>query len=405
MELKLDQWATTPPAGYPGAIPPPPGKRVAGFTNGEEAPAGYFNHAWDALADTQNELVNLITGAGLTSSESDLSQVLRAINKLITRRAELAGITQWVDLAPPGAQYTTLSIAAGSLSVVAVGNAPYRISSFAARNHEWEIPSPDASYSGQFNDVCWSAAFNRFVAVGRTGEIQDSVDTTDGALTWLRRATGGSDWRACAAGPAAVVVVGDSGAIKSTVDGTTYTSRTTAYSGLAMYGVAYSPSLNVFAAVGSGGMMQRGNSTGTTWTPMLSSAFGSANVIGVTWSSEYAMFFAWNTAGAVLKSSDGLTWTMAISAVDFVTGTIGAVVALPEHLVVMSKHIDCTYVKLYRVDALNGSPAAVATFNILPSADNETCYRLIRVPAGLAFAGRLLLACENARIRVSHFLG
>src|SRR4029077_13474496 len=70
---------------YPGTVSPPPGKRAAGFTNGEEPPAGYFNHAWDALSDTQNELANLISGAGLTRSESDLSQVLQAVQTMIGR--------------------------------------------------------------------------------------------------------------------------------------------------------------------------------------------------------------------------------------------------------------------------------------------------------------------------------
>ena len=236
MELKLDQWATTPPAGYPGTIPPPPGKRAAGFGNGEEPPAGYFNHAWDALADVQNELTNLIARAGMTLVGSDLTQVATAIERMSNRKAELSGITQWVDLRVSGAANTTRSVGAGSGAVVAVGGAPTRIHTLTSSAFAWVTPSADAAYAGQFNDVHWAEQL-RFIAVGTGGEIQTSTD----GLAWVRSITGGPDLNAGASGFDCAVVVGNAGAIKVGTgfgDGETWSTATSAYPSESMNGVA-----------------------------------------------------------------------------------------------------------------------------------------------------------------------
>ena len=244
MELKLDQWATTPPVGYPGTVSPPPGKRSAGFTNGEEPPAGYFNHAWDALSDTQNELANLITGAGLTRVESDLSQVLKAVQRLIDRRAEILALTQWTEIGScPAPVLGFACTPAGDAVAVCSANPSIR---YAQATDVWASVTAGSSYAGVFNDVCWSDALGLVVVVGTGGEIQTAINA---AGSYTRRATGGSDLLRCVAGANAVVAMSTDGAIKSSTNGVTWTTTATLSGGVTMSGLAYSPTLNRFCAV------------------------------------------------------------------------------------------------------------------------------------------------------------
>jgi hypothetical protein len=407
MELKLDQWATTPPVGYPGAVPPPPGKRSAGFTNGEEPPAGYFNHAWDALADTQNELANLITGAGLTRSESDLSQVLAAINRLINRKAELVGITRWQDIC--NGSDTALGIATSPTDVVAVVQANPTIRRLGMTNATWSPIAPNASYVGVFQDVCWSATFGKFIAAGTGGEIQDSP--TGGA--WTRRTSSGPNWIRCVAGASAVVAMPNDGtAFKSTIDGTTWVTRASAQTD-AMGGLAYSPTLNRFCAVGgsvdNGNKIQRSDSSGANWAPATSVPATIDPTNEVIWSAEAGCFFA--LAGHnVLRSSDGLVWSLAAPSVAFPGSAMGfpqAIVTLPEHAVLISS--DGVYIKLHRLSELNGAPTNGVDMSLLyaPSGVGDSFTRVVHVQpgSGLQFAGRLLWLCNSGRIRVSNYLG
>lgn len=401
MELKLDQWATTPPVGYPGAVPPPPGKRSAGFTNGEEPPAGYFNHAWDALADTQNELANLITGAGLTRSESDLSQVLAAVKRMGVARVELAGITQWVDIYN-GAFTNPRSIAASPTALVAVGyNAASSIRRQGLDQFAWTTPTTPAGFTTGYNDVCWSAAFNRFVAVGGAREIHDSPD----GVTWTRRASGTGEWAACVSGASAVVAVGVNGIIASSTNGTTWTDRTSAHPGATMWGAAYSPSLNRFCVTGGVDVtckIQCSDATGTVWTAATSPP-AAESLSGIVWSAEHAHFYAWSVEG-VFKSPDGMTWT---PATDFMYETGAGAVILPAHLAVFGGE-DPGIVRMYRVDELDGTPTNVLKLSLLfLGATQDHFTRVIRVPpdSGNAFAGRLLGLCLSGKIRASHYLG
>lgn len=413
MELKLDQWATTPPAGYPGTVSPPPAKRSAGFMNGEEAPAGYFNHAWDALADTQNELANLIVGAGLTRSESDLSQVLKAVKRLSVIPAELSGITQWTDLLVTGAANTTRAVGAGVEAVVAVGGSPTRIRTLRNDAFAWATPSPALSYAGQFNDVHWAVVGGRFVAVGTAGEIQTSWD----GLTWVRAATGGPDLNAGASGFDCVVVVGNTGAIKvgSGFGGTeSWVTATSAYPSESMNGVAWSPSLAKFCAVGTGHRIQCANEAGTGWVPSTLPASGGQWILGIIWSEKHKQFIAW-TAGTIYTSPDGMTWTFGAQVTYPVGFNIASVVALDEHLALFSS-LDHNYVLMVPIAEVHAPPGANAVLLTPINAstqDDDYFVDVLHVQStqpwsgGLhyLFRGRLLGVTKNGKIRATHWFG
>jgi len=413
VELKLDQWATTPPVGYPGTVSPPPGKRAAGFTNGEEPPAGYFNHAWDALADVQNELKNLITHAGLTPVESDLTQVRQAIERLSNRRAELHGITQWVDLRVSGAANTTRAIGAGPQAVVAVGGSPTRIHTLAHNAFAWVTPSTAAGYAGQFNDVHWSE-YNRFIAAGTAGEIQTSVD----GLTWTRSVTGGADLNAGASGEDCAVVVGNAGVIKVGTgfgDVETWTTATSAYPSESMNGIAYSEPLDIFCAVGTGQRIQCGDVTGATWVPSTLPAGGGTTFKGILWSDRHQIFIAWSAFG-IFTSPDGMTWTQGTQVSYPGAFDIASVIVLDEHAVLFSG-LDHNYVVMVPIAEMHlpFPSARTVTLSLINASTQDDDYFVDVLQVQLTpsfygglkylFSGRLLGVTKNGKIRTTHYFG
>jgi hypothetical protein len=90
-----------------------------------------------------------------------------------------------------------------------------------------------------------------FVAVGNTGAIQTSSDGT----TWTNRTTANTNQQnGVGYGNGTFVAVGDNGAIQTSIDnGITWTNRTTANTNQ-QYGVGYDN--GIFVAVGNTGSIQ-----------------------------------------------------------------------------------------------------------------------------------------------------
>jgi len=209
--------------------------------------------------------------------------------------------------------------------------------------------------------------------------------------------------------------VGASGLIGSTTNGTAWTARTSAHAGITMTGVAYSPSLNRFVAVGAGGKIQRSDATGTAWATATSPTANTFADQGIIWSPDHAQFFAWTTTD-VYKSADGLTWSSATGVVSAWpgTGTISKVVALPSHLAVFWSNKP-VHVKLYPIAELDGTSSNVINnINLFAPLDPRNAFEefdtlmgVIRVPpaSGFVFAGRLLSIYNSGRIRVTPYIG
>jgi len=305
MELKLDQWATTPPPGYPGSIPPPSGKRAAGFTNGEEPAAGYFNHAWDALADTQNELANFITGAGLTRSETDLSQVLQGVLMLVGRaqlKAALTTVRAVHDTAIGPKTLRALARAPATRQVIAVGTAG-AIQANTGPNTDFaaQTVAAGSSYAGDFNDIAYDATLGLFIAVGTVGEIQ----TSPGNGTWTRRANGGEHLlRVATNGLGRCVAVGAGQTIKYSINGTSWSTATSPFSGTPdILGVAFGAGLFVVAS-SSGAVAS--SPDGITWTVRHNLARPYDNMQLVY---DAGLGFVFHFTGEVFRSVDGITWS------------------------------------------------------------------------------------------------
>jgi hypothetical protein len=316
MELKLPEWASTPPAGYPGAIEPPAAKAAAGWANGEEPPAGTFNWVFQAIADVSNEIANAITGAGFALLQADKSQLGAALLRQGVKTAfaglSLAAATgagvqlNGIALRPRRSSGGTPS--ARTSVVVVVGASGKIWTSTSSGAFVDRSANVAAGFTGVFNDVVYDAGLQLFIAVGATGEIQTS---THGDV-WTRARTGGNALLAIATdGAGHCVAVGVDNLILSSSNGTTWTTRTSPF--------AFTPDVQD-VAFGAGAVCVISDGTDPTG---VGSEIGTSLDNGATWTVSYHPGVAGTrpaigyhpTIGFVAvynilaaASSDGVTW-------------------------------------------------------------------------------------------------
>lgn len=312
MELKLPEWASDPPAGFPGAIEPPTGAQQEGFDNGEEPPAGYFNWAFQAVADVQNEVGNAITGTGGTLDGSDLTQLLAAIQRVSVKAAlgclRLAGDT--------GASQTLRAAArkASTRRIAAVGDNGTIASSNGST--PFTLETPGSAYADDFSDVVFDTTLGLFIAVGAAGEIQSSPD----GQAWTRRATGGGDSVLAVAsnGAGTLVAVGQTEFLKSSTNGTSWTSRTSPFTGTPhLVSVAFGA--GVFVVVTAQNDIAT-SPDGVTWTVRRATAGATTGRARVVYHSTLGFLYHWSTN--VYHSADGITWSTLHTAVPTSSTTV-----------------------------------------------------------------------------------
>ncbi|MBI5057082.1 MAG: hypothetical protein HZB61_10760, partial [Nitrospirae bacterium] len=162
---------------------------------------------------------------------------------------------------------------------------------------DWQ--SRDSLSGGNLISVAYSGSV--FVVVGNTGTILTSPDGT----IWTQRTSGTtSPLNDITYGGNIFVAVGTNGTILTSPDGTTWTQRT---SGTANFitGVTYGG--NIFVAVGTNGTVLT-SPDGTTWTQRTS---GTVNYLGgVTYGNGIFVVVGYPV---ILTSPDGITWTQRTS--------------------------------------------------------------------------------------------
>jgi uncharacterized repeat protein (TIGR02543 family) len=116
---------------------------------------------------------------------------------------------------------------------------------------------------------------------------------------WQVISSSGNDLKAVIYGNGLFVAVGDSGNIRTSPDGLTWTVQTSSTTNN-LWGVTWSGSK--FVAVGNSGTILT-SSNGTSWTPQTSNT--TSTLLNVTWSGSRFVV----VGDAILTSSDGVTWT------------------------------------------------------------------------------------------------
>lgn len=169
-----------------------------------------------------------------------------------------------------------------------------------------------ASWTGQAAGIVWAAALSLFVLVTNSGEVETSPD----GITWTSQTPAAANtWTGLAWAPelggGLLVAVGTSGVsrVMTSPDGITWTGHTAA-SALAWSAVAWSASLGLLVAVAaqSGATSAMSSPDGTTWTSRTPSNATKA-WFSITWSATVGKFVAVGTAGAIMYSSNGTSWT------------------------------------------------------------------------------------------------
>jgi hypothetical protein len=158
------------------------------------------------------------------------------------------------------------------------------------------------------NDVCWADTLNLFVAVGQASTPTTAcVFTSPDGTTWTTRtASQANNWRAIAWSHSLslLVAVSNNGTnrVMTSPDGINWTNRTQATN---LFGVAWSPTLNLFAAVGSNNIQTSPDGVNwTTRTPINKSWHT------VCWGNGLFVAAATDSGTAsVMSSADGITWT------------------------------------------------------------------------------------------------
>ena len=144
------------------------------------------------------------------------------------------------------------------------------------------------------NDLIWGNG--QYTVVGDSGTILTSVD----GATWTDRSTGTSDLSGLVRGGGQFVAVGDSGTILTSPDSVTWTDQSTGTSNL--NAVTWSGS--EYTAVGASGTVLT-SPDGVTWTAQTSGTTADLNAI--TW--DGSQFVAVGAVGTLLTSADASSWT------------------------------------------------------------------------------------------------
>ena len=173
------------------------------------------------------------------------------------------------------------------------------------------------------------------VAVGISSTNTPQFTTSSNGTTWTTPATmNGSAvpsiqrWVTVNPGTGLFVSVGQIGTsstgptFATSTNGPTWTTPATmngSTAAISMYGVAYSPTLNLFVAVGydSANPYYATSTNGSTWTtPATIGSSASALMKAVVWNSALGLFVAFGSFGNVAyysTSADGSTWIQPVS--------------------------------------------------------------------------------------------
>lgn len=182
--------------------------------------------------------------------------------------------------------------------------------------------TPSTYFATLMSSANQTAIFNSIVAPG--GTVTGNIIMETGAQEWAANVTVNSTVVATPIGAAAsnnvivangqaalAVAVGAAGAVMTSLDGAAWTSRTASENNT-WNAVAYSPTLNLYAAVAQDGTNRVMTSAdGTTWANR--TAAEQNEWTSICWADSLALFVAVAQSGTnrVMYSANGTSWTAA----------------------------------------------------------------------------------------------
>jgi len=148
-----------------------------------------------------------------------------------------------------------------------------------------------------------------WLAMGSSGTLTTATDPTG---TWTSRTSSfGADFcRSCAFDGTTYVMVGGAGKLATATDPTgTWTQRTSSFGATDIRYVAYSPTLDLFCAVGASGKIGTAAGSDTTSWTQRTSPFGGGSIdTTVQWDATENLFVVVTNSSEIGLSQDGITW-------------------------------------------------------------------------------------------------
>jgi len=175
-----------------------------------------------------------------------------------------------------------------------------------------------------YRNVVWSPKLNLFVAVGASSTTDDPVIISSDGITWTNvLVPNNANWYGIVWSPELNLFVATADfadtsnvSIMTSPDGTNWTNRTVPVSGYSLRDICWSAELGLFITVASsGGTTDRvlKSTDGITWSVVNTPA--SKQYFTVCWSKELGLFVALsidNTTTDIITSTDGDNWNLGI---------------------------------------------------------------------------------------------
>lgn len=163
--------------------------------------------------------------------------------------------------------------------------------------------------SQDVNGLAYDTASQTMVAVAENGHIYTSVGDPTDLGSWSSTTVGSAAWQDVAWSGAVFVAVGNSGAVATSPDGITWTTRTWV-AGTDVLAVCWSATLSTFVAVGKGGRVTT-SPGGVTWTSQTSGTTEDLYAVDAGGGEVVCAGGTFATTGVVRASSNATAWASA----------------------------------------------------------------------------------------------
>jgi hypothetical protein len=199
---------------------------------------------------------------------------------------------------------------------VDIANGTARPKAIRYLNSAWYIPTANGSMirstngtsfsittglttTGNINDVGFGGG--TFVAAGASGALISSANGT----SWTSRSSGiTSNINAVEYGGSVFLIGANSGSAATSIDGASWTTRTSGFAATNISSIAYGAGL--FVAVG--GSIIRTTPDGITWTARSAPGTMTGNISRIKFANNLFVAVT-STTGEIITSSDGITWS------------------------------------------------------------------------------------------------